>query len=272
MHKKTILHFDELTLSYLLDNPSTSANILSNLREKRRLKTDDERILFDEETEVKISLKKRSHVIKLTIDENQPSNLKQEAPTISMAFFAPHKKLSFPGCDGEIKCDCDDRWYETTETVLSSKAEMIAKMESMIDSTSYVEVDSYDIFRTKHFQGMPIDEEEDLDLVCKKAAFVKKHGALGVAVFIHCEDLDHAARYLNENYEGSWDSKEAFAQHRWYDMCTMIYKKLSDADTIYQPSFCEDIFQKYFFSVVVCGKVHVFGKTLSISFSEHASS
>lgn len=74
--------------------------------------------------------------------------------------------------------------------------------------------DEWAIHDYENFHSFKLDEFEDIESICQKAKFVAEHGELGTKImsYLRC-DIEDAARFLDDNYYGAFESETAFAEH-----------------------------------------------------------
>lgn len=101
------------------------------------------------------------------------------------------------------------------------------------------------------------DEWEDLDTLKAKAAFIKEHGDIGLAVLENLYDNLEDAEQCMENYEGTYKSESEFAHHI-FDECFAheIPKNLQFYFDL--ELFERDLFISDYNSIEVAGECHIF--------------
>jgi antirestriction protein len=147
--------------------------------------------------------------------------------------------------------DCD----RTADEIRQEIAEMLAKSPEPI-------AEEFAIHDYEGFEGLRLDEYEDIEKVAEIAELINEHRGLIAHVVEHCGGLnylDEAKRLMKEEYSGEWDSIAEWAEN-FLD------------DTGQLESIPENLryyfdFEKYagefelsgdIFTIEVDGKVHVF--------------
>lgn len=117
-------------------------------------------------------------------------------------------------------------------------------------------VKGYAIHNKKNFFDVLIDPKAELETINGFAKFIEKYGELGAELLIYTGDcLEDAKRYIEENYEGEYESEEAFA--RQIAEGTMGIPDHIEFYFDYK-QFAYDLFISDYRSVEVGGKTHVF--------------
>ncbi len=89
--------------------------------------------------------------------------------------------------------------------------ELQAEVDAMLAASPEPGAEEFALHDHSGFHGIHLDEYESLEDVSKLAAFVVEHGSLGAAVHAHAGNLDEAIQLIEDNYQGEFDSLEAWA-------------------------------------------------------------
>lgn len=106
------------------------------------------------------------------------------------------------------------------------------------------------------FGEYQLSEYESIEHVIEFADFIAEHGELG-AMLIGDYSIEEAARLLEDNYHGAYDTEVDFA----YDIVDECYSNSIPENLMCYfdyVGFTRDLFMSDFFSVESNGKTHVF--------------
>ena len=150
----------------------------------------------------------------------------------------------------------DGRLYGEWIDALQSADEIYAAISEMLANSPIANAEEWAIHAYEDFGGVSISESESIETVAEMAAFLAEHGELGGELLAYTGgDLEDAARYMEENYCGEFDSKEDFARsiiEDTYDLPGNI------AFYIDYEFFARDLFLDGYLDFEVGSSVHVF--------------
>lgn len=86
-------------------------------------------------------------------------------------------------------------------------------VNAMLKASPEDMAEEYAIHDYEGFGSIRLSEYEGLESAREKALFIEEHGELGAAVLEHwCEDLEDAAKALEDSYSGVYESLADYAQ------------------------------------------------------------